>query len=160
MIKQVYFFGEEMAKKAVVRKDTAMISISENSDVDLPDWGNRILRLRFHDIDQRHIDAHPDLVTEYTIFNVDHAKQIVYFLHNLDDRVNTIYVHCAAGISRSAGVAFFIGEKYNVRVNKMEIKFWFATYRLYNKLVYSTLKKVDNANVGQLVESTGLNPVK
>ena len=143
MIKKVYFFNEETAKKAVVRNDTAMISISDDKDVELPDWGNRVLRLQFHDIDQRHLDKYPGLVVEYNVFNEDQAKQIVDFLNKLDNQVDTIYVHCSAGVSRSAGVAFFIAEKYDVPINKQSVEYFGKNYRIYNKLVYSTLRKAD-----------------
>ena len=140
MIKKIVFLSELFAQRVKPLKDMAMISISDEEDVDLPDWGDRILRLRFFDIDQRHIDDWPNLVKEYVIFTTDHARQILDFLHRVENQVECVVVHCGAGVSRSAGVAFFIADKYGIEKFKRAYK----NYKIYNKLVYSTLTKVDN----------------
>jgi len=48
------------------------------------------------------------------IFSDYHAKKIIAFLNKMRDK--TIIVHCFAGISRSAAVAFFIHKNYGYKI--------------------------------------------
>lgn len=48
-----------------------------------------------------------------TMISKEDARDIVNFVLKWKDRVNKIIVHCAAGVSRSAGVAAAIGKYVN-----------------------------------------------
>lgn len=69
-------------------------------------------------------------------FNEGHALQIYTFLERLPKEIDTIYVHCFAGISRSAAVAMYIAERYNIEEALEE----FRSYTLYNKRIYRILR--------------------
>ena len=138
MIKHVFFFPEIVAKQIEPLNNVALISISDGYKVELKNWGIKLLRLYFHDL------SGP--LEGYVHFKRNHAIQILKFLKYIEafeHQVDTIYVHCHAGISRSAGVALFIADKYDIK------KFNRKRADLYNRLVYSTLMKVDNAGVVQ-----------
>ena len=44
---------------------------------------------------------------EHILFNLDHATAIIKLLNDNKDTVENIFIHCSAGISRSAAVAKF-----------------------------------------------------
>jgi len=137
MVKEVFYVGRCVAEKLTPNKDVAIISITENDFANLSlDWKYR-LNLQFHDIDLPSIKVNlRDRVKEkYICFNDDHAKQIMDFLTEVEDKVEKIIVHCHAGISRSAAVAKFIAEKYSLYFNHQ--------YSLYNKSVYRICRKVE-----------------
>lgn len=149
MIKNVCFFSEMVAKDVTPRNHIALISVSDGDFIDLPDWGDRILRLYFHDI-LGPLDG-------YVQFGVADAQKIINFLNGIDKKsINTIFVHCGAGISRSAAIALFIAEKFGLNVVSTTISikgnlgivnykisdFYNGKYPFYNRLVYSTLMKV------------------
>jgi predicted protein tyrosine phosphatase len=43
-----------------------------------------------------------------------HAEEILAWLKEVEDRVDRVFVHCHAGKHRSAAVAKFIAEKYDL----------------------------------------------
>ena len=126
--------NQPTAEAMVPEPDWAIISITgfnpytENEEADLhPSWQN-ILRLKFDDVLIR--GDHLRGITD------DQAAQIVTFLNVVHDRVDRVVVHCLAGVSRSAGVAKFIAERY-------ELDFDHANGSSFNRLVYDTLKEVE-----------------
>lgn len=85
-----------------------------------------ILRLAFHDIKRE--------LKGFTLFDENHAKQIISFVQtNLP--IDTIYLNCEAGISRSSAIRVFLHEILNKEFigNKQPCD-------LYNKHVYTVLK--------------------
>ena len=116
----------------VPRTDWAMISITGFNPYDVPNpallhpnW-QEVLRVEFDDVSIRGDDLHG--ITE------EQAVQIIAFLGAVQDKVEKVFVHCLAGVSRSAGVAKFIAERYGLDFDH--------GYGLYNRLVYDTLKQV------------------
>ena len=67
-----------------------------------------ILPLYVHDIDSVNLEE-----KGYVLFNKSHAEDIIEFSERYKDKVNTIVVHCGAGISRSAGVGAALLRIYN-----------------------------------------------
>ena len=127
-LKKVIFTDRQSAEQSPAWPDWAAISISE------PDWypanlkqgWHDILRLEFHDIDQY---AEP-----YVLFDQQQARDIIRFVGNCHDGgVDGIVVHCKAGISRSAAVAKWIADCYNLAFPD--------GYSLYNKHVYRVLRE-------------------
>ena len=90
-----------------------------------PNW-QEVLRVEFDDVSIRG-DSLPGITA-------DQAGEIIDFLDAVQDKVETVVMHCLAGVSRSAGVAKFIAERYALDFDH--------GYGLYNRLVYDTLKEV------------------
>jgi predicted protein tyrosine phosphatase len=129
MINRVEFISEKRACE--ITRGSAFQGIISITD---PGWGDAklteaawgsILRLRFHDIDKAW--------QNYVLISDEHADAVIAWLKEHEDEFKTVIVHCAAGISRSAAVAKFIAEVYDLDFPE--------DYFLYNKLVYSTLRK-------------------
>lgn len=126
-IKWVSFMSEESACYLDGHAFHGMISITEpgrTAAIHEDKWG-ALLRLRFHDLDKQW--------QNYKLFNQHYAERIVKWLKENEDILTTVHVHCAQGISRSAAVAKFIAEVYELEFND--------SYDLYNKLVYAELRK-------------------
>ena len=123
-MKRVQFVSKASAEALQGRQDTAVISINGLDPARLQNGWHSVLRLEFDDVD---VAQDP-----YILFDTNHAVQIVVFTRecNASD-VETILVHCNAGISRSAAVAKWIAERYGLPFP--------AGYMLYNKHVYNVL---------------------
>ena len=84
-------------------KSWALISISENESFPtIPEHKDckGVLQLTFHDIDFLRDDE------PLILFDDDHAKVILEFIEPLiADKLDTLLVHCFAGLSRSPAVA-------------------------------------------------------
>ena len=133
MILEVSFVDQTTAEDMVPEPDWAMISITgvsfftvDNGAELHPNWAE-VLRLKFDDVLSRYDHFYP--ITE------DQAAQIIAFLDTVQDRVEKVVVHCLAGVSRSAGVAKFIAERYALEFDQ--------AYDRYNELVFNTLKEVE-----------------
>ncbi len=133
MISVVSFVDQTTAEDMVPEPDWAMVSITgvsfftvDNGAELHPNWAE-VLRLKFDDVLSRYDHFYP--ITE------DQAGQIITFLDTVQDRVEKVVVHCLAGVSRSAGVAKFVAERYGLEFDH--------GYDLYNRLVYDTLKEVE-----------------
>jgi predicted protein tyrosine phosphatase len=92
----------------------------------------KVLRLQFQDIDPSHCS--PEWIATHVPMTDDHANQIIDFLLEVEQHVDEIWTHCEAGISRSAAVSKFIASVYCTPFPD--------SYTLYNKHVFSTLRKV------------------
>jgi predicted protein tyrosine phosphatase len=100
---------------------------------------SKILKLEFHDadLDRRSIDPRIDDLADKSnlvLFNEEHAVAILKFLREHQESHEGVIVHCEGGISRSAAVAKFIAQIYNLD--------FLEGYSLYNRHVYSTLSRV------------------
>ena len=67
---------------------------------------SRVLRLVFDDIEKPIFGA--------AHFDKDHAEEILRWLDEVEGKVDKVFVHCHGGRSRSAAVAKFIAEKYDL----------------------------------------------
>ena len=124
---EVRFMPQAYAVQLTPMADTALISITgPASEAQLKYGWNHLLRLEFHDADIEEFEG-------CLLFDQDMARQVIQFVESLPDHVTRFYVHCHAGISRSAGVAKFVAEMTESPFNK--------DYSSYNRLVYSTLRK-------------------
>jgi predicted protein tyrosine phosphatase len=64
------------------------------------------LRLVFDDVEKPFLGA--------AHFDKDHAEEILRWLDEVEGKMDKVFVHCLAGRSRSAAVAKFIAEKYDL----------------------------------------------
>lgn len=97
-------------------------------EVASPHW-IECLMLEFHDIDPSHCSE--SWIQQWTLFDDAMADQIIDVLQRTQDTASVYAVHCEAGVSRSAGVAKFISQFFNLSFPE--------SYSLYNKHVFSTL---------------------
>ena len=127
-LQKVIYTDQQSAEDIPGLDDWAILSITEPDwyPAKLKDGWHDILRLEFHDI---------DLYTEpYVLFNQQQARDIIRFVRNCHEgRIVGIVVHCKAGISRSAAVAKWIAQNYNLAFSD--------GYTLYNKHVYRVLSE-------------------
>ena len=95
------------------------ISISNNDeDIIYPD-GPNYLNLCFDDITDQETAWKDE-----TLFDVVDAYRIIQFMES-NKEVDTVYVHCAAGISRSASVGLFINDVWAKQpYSTLEWKSW------------------------------------
>ncbi len=130
-LETVIFMGRIEAAIEPPRPDWAVISLSEwgAEPAKLKDGWQAILRMEFHDIEELVPDE------PYDLFSEDQARQIIEFVADMNAYgVVGVLVHCRAGISRSAAVAKWIAEKYDLPFP--------VGYSLYNKHVYRALRQV------------------
>jgi len=75
-----------------------------------------MMALAFDDVTESSKDKCHNMGYCTTIFNEDHAKQIIDFAHSLqfDLEKMPIVIHCDAGISRSGAVATFISDYFHI----------------------------------------------
>jgi predicted protein tyrosine phosphatase len=109
-----------------------LISVYDRGDgpAAIPEGWKDVLRLRFHDTDGSLLGL--------DVFSLLQAQEILEFLGR-NVNCEHVYVHCAAGQSRSAGIALALAEAMGVpafrQENRME---WNDPW--YNRKVYSTMR--------------------
>lgn len=125
--------NQATAEEMIPQPRWAIISITGFDPYDVPNlallhpnW-QEVLRLEFDDVSIRGDHLHG--ITPHQ------TAQVIAFLDAVQDMVEKIIVHCLAGVSRSAGVAKFVAERYRLDFDH--------TYGMYNRLVYDTLKEVE-----------------
>ena len=146
MLKRVMFVGRYSAENCGPWADFAIISMGEpdakEGDPQIQEGWHDVLRLSFHDITPDTLDVE----NSYTLMSEDDAIKIVNFVREVAPNVDGIIVHCRAGISRSAAVARWICDEYNIPFN--------ANYDRYNpyvlKLVMNVANGVENADEAHL----------
>lgn len=129
MLKQVQFCSRKDIEAMPARHNWAVISITEPvsafGPARLREGWQLVLRLEFHDID---VDEEP-----YVMMTEEMAKHIVDFVRDMAQEVEGFLVHCNAGVSRSAAVAMWIAEEFDLPFNR--------SYQLHNKHVYKMLRE-------------------
>ena len=139
MIEQVIFTNRRTAEARPGDPAWAVISISQPGDpAQLIDGWHSVHRVEFHDAD-------PDRTTTRkrkearVVMDAQQAKQIIKFVKDVAPEVVGIMVHCQGGISRSAAVAKWIAERYQLPFDH--------SYALHNQHVY---KLLNEAQMGKL----------
>jgi len=104
-------------------------------------WKN-ILKIEFDDVLNEDVIILDGMgkKTKVIPFNQKMAKKVLDTLDNIGDNINTIMIHCEAGISRSAAVARFVSERFNEPIlfpkdHKKDFP---------NIFVYNLLRREDN----------------
>ena len=117
------------------RDNAVCVSITDPDHPDVPLSGRfaAVLRLRFSDIDQ------PSGLPEHTLFNRLHARKLLNFLRRWS-HVDTVVVHCRAGLSRSPAIVIALAELNGLPVAELE-----KEHPLWNKhvraMVIATARK-------------------
>ena len=117
--------NSQEADPEVLKKSICISIITEPSDTfALNKNFKSSIQMSFKDDDQSFTDLHAD--------------QILYFIDQYKNRVNTIFIHCLMGVSRSAAIALFLEEYLNNNFIEDTSR---SNYSLYNRHIYSTLHK-------------------
>lgn len=108
MIREVVFLSQVRAEyfRPLTREAIISITGSGQPPARLRRGWLRVLRLVFDDVEGPDFGAVP--------FDMSHAEEILRWLKTVQHKVDTVFVHCHAGMSRSAAVAKFIAERYDL----------------------------------------------
>lgn len=125
---KIDFVSRQEAEGTDGSSSTIVISISEpNMPAPRlsPDF-RAVLPLQFHNVE--HLSGH---LVRFTRFQ---AEQILAFVEEHEGTATEILVHCGKGESRSAGVAKFLAEKYQLPLTRStdEMNKW--VYHVFNRL--------------------------
>lgn len=129
MIKRVNFINRVSMQNMYPLPNWAAISISEQVETKLKPGWHAIHRAYFHDVDP----ASNKTDEPHILMNASHAKDIVAFAESVAPQVDVIFVNCAAGVSRSAAVAKWIAERFELPFDQH--------YAQYNQHVYKLLRE-------------------
>lgn len=113
MLTEVHFLSYAQVQSLKARRDIAVISVTDAMyHADLADGFGAVLRLRFADYDPARDGGggHPHE------FNGDHSSQLRQWVDAVheDEAHRRLVVHCWAGISRSAAIAWWVHRRYGV----------------------------------------------
>lgn len=137
-MKKITFLPRALAAQYQPASNSVLISIHDKSEEELtpqPGW-HAVLYQRFHDTDGQSMGLE--------LFGTDHARALLAFV-DAHKNCDEVVVHCQMGQSRSAAVALYLSEKYNVPCYKVSTKVDWASIKVYNRLVYRVLHRFDNA---------------
>ena len=136
MIKKIEYTSKIIAERINPDSSMALISIRDRGyETLLKDGWDNLLILEFDDIESDFFENHPFVgnLLNYVLFSEKDAENIIDFVENLPEKVETLYVHCFLGKSRSPAVVKAICEKIGLNFKESEnIK--------PNNFVYETLK--------------------
>jgi len=127
-LRTVLFCSQKEAQARAAWPGWAVISVTSAiaSPADLQEGWTHVLRLAFDDID---VPEEP-----YVLFSEQQARSVIEFAAMCHgEKIEGILVHCSAGISRSAAIAKWIADRYQLPFNDK--------YMLYNKHVHTTLRE-------------------
>jgi len=101
---------------------------------------NHYITFRFSDITKITYDSIPeDELKTIHLFTRDQAHQIINFIDKVKNEVDTLVVHCTAGISRSSGVGLFVCRY----LGTYEEEFWELNKNIYpNEYILELLMEV------------------
>lgn len=108
MIREVHFLSRSLAVTMEPYGREGIISITSPGEgrANLRRGWRRVLRIQFDDIRRT--------TPNHILFGNEHADAILEWLEKVDEYLDTLYVHCQAGKHRSAAVAKFIAERYDL----------------------------------------------
>ena len=107
---RVEFISQRVAEARPGHRHAAMVSITDEAHTPASlqaGWG-AVLRLAFYDVEPAW--ARPGQIP----FSEAQAGVLWDFVHGLPGHVDTLYVHCRSGISRSGAVARVITECFGL----------------------------------------------
>lgn len=130
-------------------KDKVIISISDpfNESAKFNSGNNTIkevLYLSFYDISEET----KDIFGGYESMSPDEATKIAHFVNKWKDKVDTIWVHCEVGVSRSAGIAMAIMEHLNMELSPILESTTYYPNMLCYELTQKALKDLQETRKG------------
>jgi predicted protein tyrosine phosphatase len=120
MIKTIIHLPQHKAEYITPSENVAMISITDpgtNAYFHYP-WKDNLLRIYFEDLCPIELEAigRKDIIRTANFFSDNDAINIKKFIDQLPESIDTLYIHCRQGKSRSSALAKFIGKKINANV--------------------------------------------
>jgi predicted protein tyrosine phosphatase len=137
-MKHIRFLPRTVAAAYRPEPGAVLISVHDRSEPPLTPqegWAD-VLVHRFHDTDG-------DLMG-LEVFSEAQARELLAFVERHQDCPELV-VHCSLGQSRSAAIAIYLSEKYDVPCFKEQVQVTWETWKLYNRLVYRRLHNADLA---------------
>lgn len=137
----VYVTDRNGARTRKPQHPFVWISISTPGDPGAPvsEGSEGVLRLWFHDLETAPGEAFGKVYGPHRLFNDRMAHEVVRFvLASMQRGVQTVCVHCDAGVSRSGAVAMWLNATFdahivsdkalspNMRVRRMLARAWEA----------------------------------
>ena len=108
MIREVSYLSQASAESMRPLPREGIISITGQGypRAKLRRGWRRILRLVFDDVERPVAGAVP--------FGESHADTLIHWLDGVETHIDSVFVHCHAGRHRSAALAKFIAERYDL----------------------------------------------
>ena len=135
-LKNIIVLSRKFAKEFTCDKPWAAISVSTTMG-DFPELSEQnrlgLLRLCFWDISNpsnRQLEA-----DDPKLFSYEQANQVLEFVDEHWDKIDTLLVHCEAGLSRSPAIASAI---ISIKYGEGSDVEWFKRFNL-NRLVYQRI---------------------
>lgn len=149
MLKRLGFFSQALVESTKFDESFAVISITNPASEAKINGASEILRLEFLDIEGS--DADQEMIDEGIAFNEKHADEIIAFVNKINNmkEINTLVVHCHAGVSRSAAVSLSVFNYLNLH-KMIDHTFDFPEHmqtNYSNKLVIDTFEKKLNQSI-------------
>jgi len=110
MIQRVNFINRGSMQNMHPLPNWAAVSISEQVETKLKQGWYSIHRAFFHDVDPM-VNKTDE---PHILMNAAHAEDIVAFVESVAPHIDIMFVNCQGGISRSAAVAKWIAERFNL----------------------------------------------
>lgn len=126
VIERVIFLNRNAIENIHGMPEWAVVSIYEDNKTRLQNGWYAVYRSKFNDIDP----ARPFSSSE-TLMTLSHAEDIISFIESVAPHISVLFVNCKGGISRSAAVAKWAAERFNLPFNH--------DYAAYNKHVYKLI---------------------
>ena len=135
-MQKVTFLNRAAAEQKVVTVSSAIISITQpnTSPANLQSGWYRVLPIQFDDTNPEVIQRKERKIPRIAM-TLANAMTIVKFVHQTAPNIEEMIVHCQGGISRSAAVAKWIAEAYDLPFDH--------DYDLFNPYVYQLLKEAN-----------------
>lgn len=127
MIQRVNFINRSSIQNMQPLPTWAAISISEEVETKLKAGWYAVNRAFFHDVDPGNNKTNEP----HILMNASQADDIVAFVESVAPHIDILWVNCQGGISRSAAVAKWIAEWFDLPFDH--------NYSLYNRHVYMLL---------------------
>ena len=137
MITQISFLAEYAAVQVPPRHETAIISITNPGEqAPLQAGWNHLLRIAFADAsyDEKTIEFYSRMwkLSSLGFPTKEHALAIRGFIDTLPTHIDSLIVHCGAGVSRSGAVAKYASERFRLPFP--------ANYDRHNEALFRLLK--------------------
>lgn len=126
--KKVKFMSQSSIMMQDGDKNSIAISITNSSlnNIDLAEKFEDVLYLKFDNVET--------LSSRYLRFNRQQALEVYAFVKKYEGKVDNIYVNCLKGESRSAAIAKFLSDYYNISLEQ--------DTSLHLPFVYKVLTKI------------------
>lgn len=137
-MRHIRFLPRRVAAAYRPEPGAVLISIHDRSEEPLtPQEGwAAVLVQRFHDTDGEQLGLE--------VFSDEQARALLAFVASHENCAELV-VHCSLGQSRSAAVALYLSEKYDVPCYKEQARVTWENWRIYNRFVYRRLHTADQA---------------